>query len=589
MKRIVTIIVAMAMITGAMTSCSQSKKETSTKTTDSKPIIAVVGDEPKTLDPAINQDAPGATYIVHAFEGLTKVAKDLSIVPGQAEAQPAKSADGLTLTYKIRSDAKWSDGKLVTANDFVYSWQRAVSPVTASPYSYQLYYIKNAEAINTQLVGKDGKPAKAKIDANGKFVKDDKGSYVEDPNGKYVSAKEDGTALWLDDLGVKATDEHTLVVTLGAPCPYFDQITAFPALFPVRKDIVEANPDKWAQDPKTYIGNGPYKLTGWTHSQKIIFTKNSNYYAKDEIVSNEIDFMLMNDNTAALAAFRNGSMNIIQSMIPPEELPNLMKSGDAKVMPQLGCNYVAINCAKAPFNDVRVREAFSLAVDRTYLTESVMRNGALPASAIVPDGIQDATPGSDFRKIGGQYFDVSSKAATDNIKKAKQLLADAGYPNGKDFPEVTYKTNTGGPNVKVAEYLTNAWKENLGITVKIVTEDFAVLIADRNNGDFTMSRDAWSGDYNDPMTFMDLFVTGGGNNDTKYSNPAYDNYIKTAKESGDQKVRMQAMHKAEDLLIKEFGAIPLSFRTDPLLLDKKITGYVDSPLGFLYLMWASVK
>lgn len=586
MKKVVAIAMALAMVAGVMTSCSNT---TTNQASGTKPIIATVGDEPKTMDPAINQDAPAATYIVHAFEGLTKVAKDLSVVPGQAEAMPTKSADGLTLTYKIRSDAKWSDGKAVTAGDFVYAWQRAVNPSTASPYSYQLYYIKNAEAINGQYVGKDGKPAKVKVDAAGKPVQDKDGKYTADANGKYVSAKADGSPLWLDDLGVKATDDHTLVVTLEAPCPYFDQITAFPTLFPVRKDIVEANPDKWTLDTKTYIGNGPYKLTNWVHSQKLVFTKNENYYDKKDIVSNEIDFMLMKDNGAALAAYRNGKLNINQGLIPPDELPGLIKSGDVVVKPQLGCNYVAINCAKAPFNNEKVREAFALAVDRTYLVNSVMRNGALPASAIVPSGIPDATAGSDFRKIGGEYFDVSTSAMDANIKKAKQLLSEAGYPDGKNFPAVTYKTNVAGANVKVAEYLTNQWKKNLGINVQIVTEDFSVLIADRNNSNYTLSRDAWSGDYTDPMTFLDLFVTGSGNNDTKYSNKDYDAYIKTAKTSGDQKVRMEAMHKAEDLLIKEFGAIPLSFRTDPLLVDKNISGYVDSPLGFVYLMWASVK
>lgn len=601
MKKLLALALAATMVITILPSCAK-------QSASANKITAVVGSEPQSLDPAINQTADGATYIVHAFEGLMKVNKDLQYVPGMASSRTT-SADGLTVTYKIRSDAKWSDGVAVKAGDFVYAWQRDVNPVTASAYAYQLYYIQNATEINSQYVGTDGKPAKVKVgtdgkpakfkyddktktfskDASGNYVPDSNGQYVPDANGKYVAAKADGTPIWLDDLGAKATDDSTLVVTLAAPCPYFDQIVAFPTLFPVRKDIVEKNPSDWASNPSTYVTNGPYKLTSWVHKSKLVFTKNDKYYDAKDIVSPELDFMLMSDNNAAYSAFKNKTIDVNQNIFPTDEIPKLVKSGDCKIYPSNGNFYVSLNVKVKPFDNVNVRKALNLAIDRQYVVDKITKGGQVPAGAFVPLGMNDVAKGSDFRKVGGNYYDPSASAVKSNIAQAKQLLATAGYPDGKGFPTIEIKYNPGGANQTVMEYIANQWKVNLGINYKIISEDFATLVVDRNTGNYQVARDAWVGDYNDPMTFLDLATTDSGNNDSHYSNPNYDKYVAQAKTTNDTATRMKLMHEAEKTLMDDMPVIPIFFRTDPLLLSSKVTGVVDSPLGYIYLMWASKK
>ena len=568
-----------------MAGCKQGSQQGTAQS--NIPITACVGSEPKSIDPAINQAVDGATYIIHTFEGLTKTDKNNQIAPGIATKWDV-SSDGLTYTFHLRTDAKWSDGKAVTAGDFVYAWQRAVNPSTASSYAYQLYYIKNAEEINSQAVGKDGKPEKVKMGADGKTVTDADGNPVADANGKYISAKSDGSAIWLDDLGVKATDDHTLVVTLAGPCAYFTQITAFPTLFPVRKDVVEKDPDGWANNPTSYICDGPYTITQWDHNSKIVMKKNENYYDKKDIVSEEIDWMLMDDDNTILAAYKNGQILLSDSM-PTEEIPNLKKSGDLQVYGNLGTYYYDLNIAAKPLNDVRVRKALALSFDRQYICDQIAKAGQVPATSFVPIGIPDAAANSDFRKVGGDVIKGTTADMTDNIKQAKQLLSDAGYADGKGFPTLELKYNTSAGHKAIAEYVTQQWKTNLGINITPVNEDWAVLQTDRNKKNYQISRDGWLGDYVDPMTFVDLFTSKSGNNSTGWANAQYDKLVDDAKKSADQKKRMQDMHDAEKLLMTDMPIIPVYFYTDPDLVSPKLQNYVHSALGFKYLMWASVK
>jgi oligopeptide transport system substrate-binding protein len=585
MKKFLALALAACTAVCVMSGC-QAKGTTSTAASG-KPVTACVGSEPKSIDPAINQAVDGATYIIHTFEGLTATNKNNQIGPGVAEKWET-SSDGLTWTFHLRTDAKWSDGKAVTAGDFVYAWQRAVDPSTASTYAYQLYYIKNAEAINSQAVDANGKPEKVKFGTDGKPVQDAKGNYTADANGKYISAKDDGTALWLDDLGIKAKDDHTVVVTLEAPCAYFTQIAAFPTLFPVRKDVIEKNPDKWATDPKTFIGNGPYVISSWTHNSKIVMTKNANYWNKKSIVSNEIDWFLMDDDNSTLAAYKNGQILLADSM-PTDEIAALEKSGDCKVYGNLGTYYLDFNTTKAPFNNVKVREAFNLAYDREYLVKNVAKGGQKPATGFVPIGISDAAAGSDFRAVGKDYYKGDTASYKANIEKAKQLLSEAGYPGGKGFPTVEYKYNTNAGHKAIAEYLQNEWQTNLGVHVTLQNEEWAVLQTDRNNKNYQISRDGWLGDYVDPMTFVDLFTSKSGNNATGFANAEFDKLVSDAKKTSDQKARMTDMHKAEDLLMENMPISPVYFYTDPDLVSPKLQGYVHSALGFKFLMWASVK
>lgn len=582
MKRIVSLVLAAVMSVSLFAGCSNNSAEGSN---GSRAIKVCVGSQPKSIDPAINQAVDGSIYIVHLFEGLTTTDKNNETVAGVADNWEI-SDDQLTYTFHLRQDAKWSDGQAIVAGDFVYAWQRAVNPATASPYAYQLDYIKNAHAINSQLIGSDGTPVKAKVNADGSFAQDDDGNYIQDDNGKYVS-EADGKALWLDDLGVKATDDSTLVVTLEAPCAYFLQIVAFPTLYPVRKDVVEANPETWATKPETLICNGPYTMTEWSASSKIVMKPNENYWNKANMAGSELDFMLMDDTTAIMAAFKNGELDLAED-VPPDEVQNLTQTGEAQIYDSLALGYFSFNCEKAPFDNEKVREAFSLAIDRNYLVENVLKGGQKPAGSIVPYGILDAD-GKDFRENQGEYISVKAEDHDANVAKAQQLLSEAGYPDGNGFPSVTILFNTGASNQKASEYIQSELKKNLGVDVTLSQEEWSVFITDRNNGKFDIARDGWSADYSDPMTFLDMFTSDSGNNNCKWKNADFDKLIEAAKSTGDQNERMKDMHDAETLIMKDNAALPLYYYTNPDLVSSKLKGYVSSPMGYKFLMWATIE
>jgi oligopeptide transport system substrate-binding protein len=356
-KKMILFLTALAILAG----CSGQAKETGKESQ----ITAVLASEPNTIDPALNTAVDGAIYLVHAFEGLYKYVDngrgDAILAPGQAGSEPVKTVnpDGtVTFVFKLRSGLKWSDGQALTARDFVYSWQRLVDPATAADYNYQLDMVKNANEIMAGDLDKS-------------------------------------------QLAIRAIDDQTLEIILTYDCPYFFEIAAFPATFPVREDILDKAGDQWTFSPSTYIGNGPYRLREWTHNSYLLFEKNPNYY---EPVSGPdlIRFALMDDDNAQLAGFRSGEIDFIEEM-PVDEIPSLLASGELNIVPYLGTYFVCFNNQRAPFTDARVRKAFSLAIDRNYIVNQITQTGEMPATAYVPSGIVDAGGGgTDFRRTGGE-------------------------------------------------------------------------------------------------------------------------------------------------------------------------------------------
>lgn len=540
--------------TTAATEAAESTEETTaadTASSDGFNLAVCLASEPQTIDPALNSAIDGAIMINHMFEGLVKWVDDgegnAVTAPGQAESwEKVVNDDGtVTYTFTLRDGIKWSDGQPVTAGDFEYSWKRLANPETAADYCYMIDMVQGYAAV-----------------ADGSA----------DP----------------DTLGVKAIDDKTLEITLSYDCPYFEEIMAFPATFPVRQDMVEGN-DEWTYDVSTYVGNGPYKMAEWSHNAYILAEKNENYYDYENLGPDTIRFTLLDDANAMLTAYNSGELDFIENF-PTDEMANYLASGEITVADYLGTYYVCFNTEDEVFSDPLIREAFSLAIDRNYIVENVSQAGEVPATAYVPSGVNDAAgpSGDDFRTVGGEYYSVAAEDYEANCEKARELLAEAGYPNGEGFPTVEYTYNTDDKHKAIAEALQNMWQEVLGVTVTLSNQDWNVFLESRKQGDYQIARNGWIADYNDPCSFLDMWYTDGGNNDAQYSNPEYDAQIDAAKATSNQEERMAAFHAAEDILIEQDSVLaPIYFYTQPYMLADDIQGMYYTPLGYFFFGYTS--
>ena len=565
-RKLVSLALSGALVFGVLAGCGngnegstnstapQNSETANNESSGAFEISMSIASEPKTIDPALNSAVDGAIMINHMFEGLMRwedsgsetagsdgTCNDAKLGYGQAESyDKVVNEDGtVTYTFHLRDGIKWSDGKDVTAQDFVYSWQRLVTPATAADYSYMIDSVVNANAIM---------------------------------NGEMEPS----------ELGVSAPDDKTFVVTITSDLPYFTEICAFPATFPVREDVV-SNPE-WTYTPETYISNGAYKMTVRETNSQIVMEPNEYYYNVDKLGPQKITFKLMDDNNAQLNGFKTGELDFIQT-VPVDEVAGLLSSGEMKVVDYLGTYYVCYQTQKAPFDDWRVRKAFTLAVDRNYIVTEITQTGQVEAGAYVPAGVYDAAgvEGDDFRTVGGDYYDPTADSYEANCEEARALLAEAGYPNGEGFPVVEYLYNTDDNHKAIAEALQNMWQTELGVTVTLTNQEWGTFLQTRKDGDYSIARNGWIADYNDPMTFLDMWLTGGGNNDAQYSNPDYDAKIQEAKATSDVATRMQLMHEAEDILLEQDWVVnPLYFYTQSYMLADGIEGMYYCPLGYFF-------
>lgn len=537
-KKMLAIFLSAALFVTAFAGCGKKKADG---------ITVQIGPNPETLDPALNSAVDGGNMLITLFETLLIIDQDNKVQPGQAEKYEV-SPDGLTWTFTMRDGLKWSDGTDLNAKDFEYTFKRIADTNVAAPY---------AETVIGMIEG-----YKDAIDS-------------KNPEKLNVKASDDG---------------KTLTIKLAYPCSYFDKIVAFGTMSPVQKATVEKNGDSWATKPETYVCNGPYTITEWTPSEKIVCKKNENYkggWDSSKIVNDKLTFLLLEDSSASYTAYTGGTAQLIKD-VPTEEIPTLKKDkkDEFNVDPILGTYYLSMNLNKAPFNNKNVRKALSLAIDRDYVANTVMQGTYTPAYNYVGTGVDDVETGkflenSKAANGGKTYISEDYKA---NLEEAKKALAEAGYPEGKGFPTITYSTNDTGYHKALAEYLQQVYKD-LGITMNIDIVDWSSFTPKRRAGEYEMARNGWVMDYNDASNMIELFVSSNGNNDGKYNNPAFDKAMNDSKVA-DKTAHFAALHEAEKIVSEDYGFIPVAYYNDFWLQSTSLKGTWHSPYGYWYLQYA---
>lgn len=506
--------------------------------------------EPPTLDPAQAKDSQTNTVLKFLYEGLVRIDAD-----GKEQAGVAKdwtiSEDGLKYVFNLNPDAKWSNGDAITAEDFVRSWERALKPETASAYAYQLYYIKGAEGYN--------------------LSKDEtyKGTKITD----------------FSQVGVKATDEHTLEVTLENPTPYFLGLTAFYTYYPVHASA-DTN-DKFFTDYKNMIVNGPFVMDQYAKGQKIVVKKNDGYHAASDIKLSEVDMSLTSSSASELQAYKSGQLDYTgapNGEIPTDQIPSVKAElpDEFKATGIASTYYYQFNLNEAPFNNVKIRKAFAMSIERQPIVDKVTQGGQIPAFGFVPPGIRGEN--GEFRdEHKDDYF-------TENVEEAKALLAEGMKEEGyTTLPATTLIYNTSDNHAKIALAIADMWKKNLGVDVKTENQEWGVFLENRQNQNFQIARAGWSADYNDPYNFLEMWTTGNTNNDSKFSNEQYDKDVKDTVKSADPAARMAAFADAEKILIQdEMGVLPIYYYTNvsltkPYLKDVQLdfSGAIDFTRAYL--------
>lgn len=487
------------------------------------------GTEPSGIDPHATTGMPEFHIQMALFEGLaSKHPKTLEPVPGVAESWTI-SDDGKQYTFKIREDAKWSNGDELVAEDFVWSWMRALAPALGNQYAYSLFVIENAEQF-------------------------------------YLGEITD-----FAQVGVKALDKKTLQVNLASPTPYFLDLLDHHSMYPVhRKSIEEAGSydDRAAQwaTPGKLVSNGPFVLKDWQPNKILVVEKNPSYWDAGRVKLNEIHFHPVDNLATEERMFRAGQLHKTSSL-PIAKIASYRASSapELHIHPYLGTYYYYLNTEIEPLDDPRVRKALAMSVDRDTLVDKVAKGGQLPAYNFTPPDINGYTAEARVE------FDP---------EKARKLLAQAGYPNGEGFPKLEILFNTLEDHQKIAVTIQQMWKQALNIDVTLQNQDWKVYLSNTRTGNYEIARAAWIGDYLDPNTFLNMFVTGGGNNKTGWSNSRYDELIAKANRTLDQQERYQYFQEAERILMDEVPIIPIYTYTYKYLLHPAVEGWYDNILDY---------
>ena len=479
------------------------------------------GSEVQSLDPHKIEGVPESNINRDLFEGL--LISDVDGKPSPGVAEKWENKDFKVWTFHLRKDAKWSDGTPVTAQDFVYSWQRLANPNTASPYASYLQYghIVNIDDI---IAGK--KP--------------------------------------ITDLGVKALDDHTFEVTLSEPVPYFYKLLVHSSVSPVPRAAVEKFGEKWPQ-PANIVTNGAYKLKDWVVNERIVLERNTNYWDNAKTVINQVTYLPISSEVTDVNRYRSGEIDMTYNNMPIELFQKLKKEipNEVHVDPYLCTYYYEINNQKAPFNDVRVRTALKLALDRDIIVNKVKNQGDLPAYSFTP-------PYTDGAKlVEPEWFKWSQEKRNE---EAKKLLAEAGYTAEKPLTfDLLY--NTSDLHKKLAIAAASIWKKNLGANVKLENQEWKTFLDTRHQGNYDVSRAGWCADYNEPTSFLNMVLSDSSNNTVHYKSPAFDKLIADTLKVTDEAQRSELYSKAEQQLDKDSAIVPVYYYVNARLVKPWVGGY----------------
>ncbi len=491
-----------------------------------------LGSEPGTLDPQLNKDLYGGSLINNMFEGLFRRVNN-QIIPAIANDYLV-SSDHLTYTFNLKS-TYWSDGTPLTAHDFEFAWKRALDPKLASEYAYQLFIIKGAE---DYFLGNTSE----------------------------------------DKIEIHALDDLTLEVKLQTPAPYFIDLLSSFTFMPCKSEVVlSSNNGSWAFSPETAISNGPFKLKEYRSGDKIVLEKNPFYWNKSTVNIDFINVSMVNDSSTTLTAYENGEFDIIDS-VPVSEIHKLINENpNFHVVPSIATAYYLLNVNVKPLDNIDVRKALALAIDRKALVDTVTKAGELPAVSFTPPGLLDAN-GNDFHQIAGNY-DINPENS--NITFAQELLGKAGYVDGAGFPELEILYNTSETNELLASAIQEMWLKNLNIKVKLVNQEFAVFQSFKSQGNYQIARGSWFGDYADPLAMLEIWTSDNPINTTGWHNTQYDALIKNSKTANDQE-RYALLYEAQEILMTELPIIPLYYYTDVYMASDKVTNFEKTSTGLWY-------
>ena len=551
-NKVLAFLLAAVMATSIfMTGCGAKEEDTKPAATEENKDAAPEGEKlaaeqvlrinwgsnPPDLDPQTATDQVSFEIINGCYEGLVRLQADGKAYENTGLAESwTVSEDGLVYTFKLR-DAKWSDDTPITAQDFEFAWKRALNPDTAAQYAYMMYHIKGAEAYNT---------GQGSVDA----------------------------------VGIKVIDEKTLEVTLERPTPFFVGLTGFATYMPTQKAAIEAHKDNYATDIKNMVFSGPFTITEWQQEQKLVLTKNDKYWDAANVKLQKIEGDMILDVNTPVNLYETGDLDAIG--VPTEYLSKYRDSAEFGKMAQATTWYLQFNCKDEFFKNLKIRQAFSLSINRQAFVDNVLANGSTVADGLVPFDMPGLSSGGDFRSQSGKFVkDVGTdgQAAVDEAKKLlDEGLKEVGKTKEELAKHVSFLTGESDVAKKYAQAFQQMWKENLGIEPAIEAVSFKIRLDKYTKHDFTLTMGGWGADYNDPMTFIDLWVTGGGNNHAAWSNAQYDALVKKGFEtSGDE--RMKAMIEAEKLVMADIPIAPVYFQARNFVQKPYVKGWVRFPVG----------